>query len=327
MISPWWLTLPVLLLPIWWHRQKRERAAVKPLATARFLPRTNPLHKRVWRWHDRSLLLLRCLLLATVIAWLADLALPWRGDAVLVAPGTDPAWAANQIREAGFGGAGRVQLPSRDAFGWLATHEREWRPGARLMVVGPVSMPAVMPQLAHRVVVRAAVAPFAKAEHKVAIVSKRGDKWRAMFLAVDGPQRYLIQEVPDATSELIVWDVAEAPPARLRAPLWWIGDSAAFPELKNAPVADGISHADSARGRLWSSRAWPAADPDAARAQYEAWQRLHYAPVPWPAPPQDIAASANAVAAPASGALRYLMTIALLALFALERILTHAKRR
>ncbi|UUZ51153.1 hypothetical protein LP420_17430 [Massilia sp. B-10] len=129
MISLWWLALPVLLLPVWWHRQKRERAAVKPLATARFLPRTNPLHQRVWRWHDRSLLLLRCLLLATVIAWLADLALPWRGDAVLVAPGTDAAWAANQIREAGFSSASRMNLPSRDAFGWLAQHERGVAPG------------------------------------------------------------------------------------------------------------------------------------------------------------------------------------------------------
>lgn len=327
MISLWWLALPVLLLPVWWHRQKRERAAVKPLATARFLPRTNPLHQRVWRWHDRSLLLLRCLLLATVIAWLADLALPWRGDAVLVAPGTDAAWAANQIRDAGFSSASRMNLPSGDAFGWLAQHEREWRPGARLMVVGPVSMPAVMPQLRHRVVVRSVPAPFAKSEHRVAIVSKRADKWRAMFLAIDGPQRYLVQDMPDAASELIVWDVPEAPPANLRAPLWWIGDSAAFPELKNAPAVDGIAYADSARGRLWTSRTWPAADPDAARAQYEAWQRLHHPPVAWPVPAQEFAASAGAGVAPAGGALRFLMMVMLLALFALERMLTHAKRR
>jgi hypothetical protein len=327
MISPWWFALPVLLLPVWWHRQKRERAAVKPLATARFLPRTNPLHQRVWRWLDRTLLLLRCLLLAAVIAWLADLALPWRGDAVLVAPGTDAAWAASQIRDADFGAASRMNLPTRDAFGWLAQHEREWRPGARLLVIGPVTMPASVPRFAHRVIVRTSPTPFPKSEHRVAIVSKRADKWRAMFLAVDGPQRYLVQDMPDASSELIVWDVPDAPPASLRAPLWWIGDSAAFPELKNAPVVDGIQYADSARGRLWSSSAWPAADADAARAQYEAWQRLHNAPVAWPAPSQEFVTSDNAISTPAGGALRFQMMIALLALFALERILTHAKRR
>lgn len=327
MISLWWFALPVLLLPIWWHRQKRERAASRPLATARFLPRTNPLSRRVWRWHDRTLLVLRCLLLATAIAWLADLALPWRGDAVLVAPGTDAAWAAKQINEAGFDKATRMPLPSIDAFGWLAQHEREWRPGARLMVVGPVSMPASMPCLAHGVTVRAAPIPVAKTEMRVAIVSKRAARWRAMFTAIDGPQRFVLQDVPDASSALIVWDVPEAPPAQLRAPLWWIGDQAAFPELKNAPAVDGIRYADSARGRLWSSPAWPAADPEGARAQFEALQRLHRPPVAWPAPPQDIAALAQVAAPQPAGALRYLMTIALLALFVLERMLTHAKRR
>ena len=39
MTSMWWFALPVLLLPIWWHRQKRERVKALPLATARFLPR------------------------------------------------------------------------------------------------------------------------------------------------------------------------------------------------------------------------------------------------------------------------------------------------
>ncbi|UUZ56619.1 hypothetical protein LP419_16865 [Massilia sp. H-1] len=148
-----------------------------------------------------------------------------------------------------------------------------------------------------------------------------------MFLAIDGPQRYLVQDMPDAASELIVWDVPEAPPANLRAPLWWIGDSAAFPELKNAPAVDGIAYADSARGRLWTSRAWPAADPDTARAVRG---------LAAPAPSAGRVAGARRRSLPrrrASGwrprmaALRFLMMVALLALFALERILTHAKRR
>ncbi|HEY0064498.1 MAG TPA: hypothetical protein VGC21_20450 [Telluria sp.] len=325
-MSLWWLAMPVLLLPIWWHRQKRERAAVKPLATARFLPRTNPLHQRVWRWHHRSLLVLRCLLLATVIAWLADPALPWRGDAVLVVPGTDQAWANGQIRDAGFAEATRIDLPQADAFGWLAQHEREWRPNARLLVVGPVSMPANRPHVSQRVTVRTSPAPVIKNERRVAIVSKRADQWRAMFLSLDGPQRYVIQPAPDATTELIVWDLPEAPPAQMRAPLWWIGERTAFAELKNAPAVDGVHYADSPRGRLWWSANWPPADADAARSQFETWQRLHYPPVAWTTPAQVFEPSPGS-GTPASGALRYLMTIALLALFALERILTHAKRR
>lgn len=327
MISLWWLALPVLLLPVWWHRQKRERAASEPLATARFLPRTNPLHRRVWRWHDRTLLLLRCLLLATVIAWLADLVLPWRGDAVLVAPGTDAAWAERQISETGFTGATRIHLREPDVFGWLARHEREWQSDARLLVIGHVPMPAAAPRLSHPVTVRARPAVYPKGERRVTIVSNRPEKWRRMFDAIDGPQRYLVQTAPAAAAELIVWDVPDAPPAQLRAPLWWIGDPTAFPELKNAKIVDRLRYAESPRGRLWTSDAWPPVDADAARAQFETWQRLHYAPVSWPTPSQTISAASSTATVQASGALRYLLTIALLVLFSLERILTHAQRR
>jgi len=327
MISLWWLALPVLLLPVWWHRQKRERAASEPLATARFLPRTNPLHRRVWRWHDRSLLLLRCLLLATVIAWLADLVLPWRGDAVLIAPGTDVAWAEHQIRDAKFSDATRIHLQEPDVFGWLAKHEREWKTDARLMVIGHVPMPAAMPRFSHAVTVKARPAAHPRSEHRVSIVSNRPEKWRLMFDAIDGPRRYLVQTGPAAAAELIVWDLPDAPPPQLRAPLWWIGDPSAFPELKNAKTVDRLRYADSPRGRLWASDAWPPVDANAARAQFETWQRLHYAPVAWPTPTQTLPAASTTSNVQASGALRYLLTIALLVLFSLERLVTHAKRR
>lgn len=327
MISLWWLALPILLLPVWWHRRKRDRVNVQPLATARFLPRTNPLQQRVWRWVDRSLLLVRLLLLATVIAWLADLVLPWRGDAVLVVPGTDSAWAAQQTLEAGFLKASRVALDTPDAFAWLAQHEREWRPDARILVLGNVPMPASMPRLAHQVTVRAKPVPFARTEHRIAIVSKRASQWRQLFAALDGPQRYIIEAEPSANSELVVWDVPEAPPAGARAPLWWVGDATAFPELKNAAAVDGVRYADSARGRLWASSAWPALDADAARSQFETWQRLHYPPVPYVTPSQTIAASPNAPMGPVSGALHHILAFALMALFAMERILAHASRR
>ena len=329
MISLWWLALPVLLLPIWWHRQKRERVNAAPLATARFLPRTDPQQQRVWRWVDRTLLLVRCLLLVTVIAWLADMVLAWRGDAVLIVPGTDTAWAAQQAKDAGFESAEKTVLQDADAFRWLALREREFQSDARILLVGDVRMPAVKPAMTHQIVIRSKTAAAAPDQGKVriAIVSKRLEKWRALFAALESPERYIIAEKADGNDALVIWDVPEAPPADLRADLWWIGDETAFPELAKAPAVDGLRYADSARGRLWSHPAWPAADPDTARAQFETWQRLHHGAPTYAAPSQTIDASATAAQAPVNGALRYFMTFALLALFALERILAHAKRR
>lgn len=327
MNSLWWMALPVLLLPVWWHRQRRERVKAEPLATARFLPRADPQQLRVWRWTDRMLLAVRCLLLLGVIALLADLALPWRGDTVLVAPGTDATWLERQVSDAGFKGARRIELPAGDPLEWLAAHEREWKSGTRLLVAGEVPMPAMQPQLRRRIELRTTTAPFARSDHHVAVVSKRAAQWRALFAALDGPQRYLVTDTPDVKSELIVWDLPEAPPPKLHAPLWWVGDASAFPELRNAPSIDGMRYVDSTRGRLWSSAAWPPADADAARALFETWQRLHYAPAAYPAPSQVLAATPSARIAIAGGAMRELLLIALAALFAIERILAHASRR
>jgi hypothetical protein len=327
MSSLWWLALPVLLLPVWWHRQKREQLKAEPLATARFLPRAQPHQVRVWRWADILLLLVRCLLLACTIAWLADPVLPWRGDTVLVAPGADAAWAEREIAKAGFGKAQRMALPAPEGLHWLRAHEREWQRDARLLVVGDVPMPAALPQFGHRVELRSQARPFAESEYRVAIVSTRAPRWRALFAALDGPRRYLVQDAPNGKTDLLIWDVAELPPANLRAPLWWIGHASVFPELRQAPVVDGIRYADSTRGRLWSSDAWPPLDADGARRLFETWQRQHFAPVTYTAPSQLIGAVPAMRAPDPSGALRDLLMKALVALFALERIVTHARRR
>jgi hypothetical protein len=231
------------------------------------------------------------------------------------------------IKEAGFAGAGRIDLTEPDVFGWLSLHEREWKPDARLLVVGPVIMPAKLPRISREVTVRPAPFKYGETVHRVSIVSKQAAKWRAMFAALGGPQRYVIQDGPAVPAELLIWDVPEAPPAGLKAALWWVGDTTAFPELKSAPAVDGVRHADSPRGRLWQSDAWPAADAETARMQFETWQRLHYPPLPWPPVAQVIAASKGTSAQQASGALRHWLTIALLSLFVLERIVAHAKRR
>jgi hypothetical protein len=327
MNSLWWLALPVLALPVWWHRQKREQKQTEVLATARFLPRAEPKQVRVWLWRDPVLLLVRCLLLAALVAWLADPVVPWRGDTVIVVAGTDAAWVEEQAGEAGLPEARRIELPAHDALGWLRAHEREFKADARLLLAGDLPMPAAQPRFAHRVGLRTLAKPFAKTEHHVAIVSDRAAAWTALFAALDGPQRFVVDAAPGPGTELVVWDVAQAPAAGLRALLWWVPDASAFPELKQAKEVDGLRYADSARGRLWSSAAWPPKDADGARKLFETWQQLHYAPLAYTAPTTVLAPADVAPAGQASGALRDTLMMVLAALFALERILTHVRRR
>jgi hypothetical protein len=345
----WWFALPVLLLPIWWHRQKRQRLKAEPLATARFLPVAAPEQLRVWQWRDRILLLVRCLLLLALIAWLAATIFPWRGNTVLLDAGADKAWAEREIGAAGFADAPRVDLPP-DALQWLRRHERDWRPDARLLIVAravQIAMPARMPQFSHQVEVRtmpatAGTAAPAIVRHPVVVSTVSGNDaaWRSLFAAFDkagdGGNHYVLASAPDAAAKLIVWDVpGEAPPAGWRAPHWWIATASAqttaFPELKNAAAItiNGLTmkYADSSRGRLWTSDAFPPRDADTARTLYETWQSLSAAPAPaYPMPSQAFAtarASSPAVidARPAAW-----LGYVLLALFLLERILAHARR-
>ena len=345
----WWFALPVLLLPIWWHRQKRQRLKAEPLATARFLPVAAPEQLRVWRWRDRILLLVRCLLLIVLIAWLAATIFPWRGDTVLLDAGLDKAWAAREIGRAGFADAARIELPP-DALQWLRAHERDWRPGARLLIVAraeSIAMPARVPRFSHAVELRTMPgAPRAAASrilrHQVALAapSERDAAWRSMFAAFDhagdGANRYVTVAEPNADTKLIVWDTPSAAPvAGWRAPDWWIAPAsatrAAFPELEKAGTLtiNGVllKYADGPRGRLWTSNAFPPRDADTARALYEAWQSLGTAPAPaYPAASQalDIARTSSSAIIDAKSAA--LLGYALLALFLLERILAHARR-
>lgn len=327
MSSMWWLALPVLLLPIWWHRQKREQTKALPLATARFVPRAQPNQVRVWRWSDLLLLLVRCLLLASVIAWLADPVLPWRGDTVLVAKGVDAAWAEKQIAGAGFKDAERVELPPAQVLAWLRSHEREWRDDARLLAVGDIAMPADMPRFAHRLELRTQATPVNAADRHVAIVSDRAGQWRRLFDTAGDTYRVAIDAQPTAGTELIVWDKDQAPPDGLHAPLWWVAKPDAFPILAKAREVDGLRYADSSRGRLWASATWPPKDVDSARQLLADWQRLHHAPAPFSLPSQVIAATRPDRAGEAEGALRDMLVLLIAGLFALERMLTHASRR
>jgi hypothetical protein len=106
-----------------------------------------------------------------------------------------------------------------------------------------------------------------------------------------------------------------------------VTDAGAFPELRDAREVDGMRYADSYRGRLWSSQAWPPKDADSARRLFETWQRLHYAPAPFTVPSHTIEASRVLQSGEAEGELRTMLAWMIAALFAVERILTHARRR
>ena len=319
----WWLALPVLLLPVWWHRKKREQHQAEPLATSRFLPRAEPRQTRAWRWNDLLLLLVRCLLLACAIAWLADPVMPSRGDTVVVVEGTDAGWAEREAARAGMAKAERLALPAGEAIAWLRAHEREWRPEARLLVLGDVPMPAQAPAFGRRIEVRTLARAPRAVERHVHIASARPEQWRRVF----GAQKVVFDAAPGAQTALIVWDRPEAPPPSLRAPLWLVADTAAFPELKHGRQVDGLRVADSPRGRLWHAAAWPPQTPDAARTLLDDWQRLHIGPPAFTMPSRVFEASGSVQAPEPSGALRGILMALLVALFVLERMLTHARRR
>lgn len=381
----WWLALPVLLLPIWWHRQKRQRLKAEPLATARFLPSAPPEQLRVWQWRDKLLLLVRCLLLVALIAWLAATIFPWRGDTVLVDAGVDKAWAEKEIVAAGFASAARIDMPP-SALSWLRQNERDWRTDARLLIIARadrIAMPARLPKFSHQVELRTKntstpASPAVAEQIVLPADTAHLPAWQALFAAFNSASpRYTIATEPTARTSLIIWDTLNAaPPANWHATNWWVttptvsvatgrapaasrastasdttaivGDrtaandhatvgtttndraAAAFPELAKADTLtiNGITlrYADTPRGRLWTSDAFPPRDADTARALYEAWQLLAAAPAPAYATPSQTFAAARSTppvtdAKPASW-----LALALLVLFILERTLTHARR-
>jgi hypothetical protein len=339
----WWLALPVLLLPVLWHRQKRQRVKAEALATARFLPSAPPEQLRVWQWRDKLLLVVRCLLLVTLIAWLAATIFPWRGDTVLVDAGVDKAWAEKEIAAAGFSGAARIELPA-DSLSWLRTNERDWRSDAKLLLIaraGQIAMPARVPQFSHQTTIRTqpATVPAIAVEQHVALVAPatRVAAWRALFNAFDSAgnaaRRYKLSAEPDAQTTLIVWDTpAVTSPATWRAANWWIATSpGAFPELANAATLtiNGVTlkYADSPRGRLWTSDVFPPRDADTARELYDAWQLLAAAPAPaYAMPSQTLTAARRTLPAITDAKPATWLAFALLALFMIERILAHARR-
>ena len=385
-----WFALPVLLLPVWWHMRKRERTRTDLLATARFLPAATPQQQRMLRWSDVLLLLARLALLAVLIAWMAVLVMPWKGDTVFVAPELQASpWAEQQVQTAGMGSAAREPLPD-DLWNWLALNEHEWRPEARFLILASsAAMPALPPRLAHAADLRlappaadpatppatpsaatppsappssaapspaaaarsAAPSPAAAArsaapsavtavastavlpitatalaqrpprERHVVVSAppERMARWQALFAAfgtaADGANRYVLSNAPVPATELIVWDHPDTPPPpSWKAPLWW-----------RTAAANGQTQTP--QGLTWTAQQWPLSDIDGARALYERWQQATTRPASYAMSAQTIKAGrSKPLPAPLARSPEWL-ALALLALFAIERILTHARRR
>ncbi|SFF67378.1 N-terminal double-transmembrane domain-containing protein [Duganella sp. CF458] len=321
----WWLAMPVLLLPLWWHMRKRERTRTDLLATARFLPAAVPQQQRVLRWSDVLLLLVRLVLLVALIAWLAVLAMPWKGDTVFVDQTLESSpWAAQQIQAAGMGAAAREPLPA-DLWNWLARNEHEWRPQARFLILAPrAAMPALPPRLAHAVDLRlpppgAAATPPRERHIVVSAPAERQARWQALFAAfstaADGEARYVLSDTPTAVTELIVWDRSDTePPASWKAPLWW-------------RTASTNGQTQTPQGLSWTAPQWPLQDVDAARALYERWQAASAPPAPYPMFAQTLKAERKKPLPTALARSPEWLALAMLALFAIERMLAHARRR
>ena len=188
----------------------------------------------------------------------------------------------------------------------------------------------------------------------------RATAWRSLFNAFDSAggaaRRYKLSAELDAQTTLIVWDTPNAtPPATWRTANWWIAtatpptatpsqaDAAghsvapqssvlrAFAELTSAATLtiNGVTlkYADSPRGRLWTSDAFPPRDADTARALYDAWQLLAAEPAPaYVMPSQTFSATRGMPSAITDAKPAAWLAFALLALFMIERILAHARR-
>ncbi len=151
----YWLPLFLLLvmaLPLWWHRQRRRTPDSQLFAAAQFLPTVSPQQKRIWRWQQWLLLILRLLLIAVLVALLADIGVPFRQQTTLIS-----AARAAQLREPdGLIFCARAgpecDIVSDDMWLWLARHEREWPPEKIITLeafADELPMPAQRPLYAH----------------------------------------------------------------------------------------------------------------------------------------------------------------------------------
>lgn len=360
-LSPWWwLLLPVLGLPLWWHRQRRLTQKMTTLATAQFLPTSPPQLLKVWRWRDRLLLLLRCLILLTILAILAVIVVPWRGDTVFVGKQVMPQALESAIRESGFSNATRLtfcpdqtcDIATEHLLFWLEQHQVQWQADARWLVVAPanaLTMSATKPDLRHDFLTHVTPAETTSPleARKVVVVINTGSpermaEWRRLFSAFDmagkSTSKMTLSEEYDPRAELVIWDKPSPRDPGWRAPLIWqtvSSSPSAQPHASSAPFVNAklqSLHIDlqlQDGSQIWTmdtAHDWPLKRLDDAKTLYEAWRSVY----PSKAPMQEQTIKANPSAylslTGSDTRLQNALLGLLLFLFALERSLAHVRR-
>ena len=314
LFSWWWLGLPLLALPIWWHRQRRQQKTAKSLATARFLDQTDPRLQTVWRWRQLILLALRLLMLLCLLALVAGIFYRGRGDTIFISQHADKNWVQQQLsqleNEPGSNwSAAAIESICAEAscsiqtdhiLSWLALHQHEWKSGSRWLVLASAKdgqMSANVPKFAHvlelRVAPKTTPATLPPLTIPVVVKSARFSDWQAWFTAfeqtLDGQLRFDVREQwnKNAPASLIIWESSLPPIMEWQAPLWWVSEASAFPTVsKDAKEAIVLSELDlrvfdSAQGRVWLKSAkadWPLYDMEGAKRLFETWRSLQSLP-------------------------------------------------
>lgn len=327
----WWLLLPVVLLPIWWHRQRRLNPKILTLATAKFLASATPQRKPIWRWRDWILLLLRCLILLCMLALLAGWFLSWRGDTVLLAPDLDPQWVRQELKKSGmqeaqqsvFCAQAACEIHTDNLLSWLEQQQAQWRPQARILILAradQLRMNAQAPQIAHALQIRIAPSPrhpavaTNRSKLPIAVASDRLPEWQRLIAAFNlatnsatnsatkTDQEWIVSEKITHDTVLAIWDRAEPPESGWRAPLLWLitegkGNTQQSDAASQRWRALAISSSQQANMQVWQldlRQANPLQNIEVAKQLFEAWQSVRPQPLSLPMQNQD----RNAVSAP-----------------------------
>lgn len=255
----WWLALPSLLLPLWWHRQRQKQKQVFPLASAQFLANAEPQTVQVWRWRDLILLLLRLAILLCLIALLAQFIRGQRGDTVFVSNKANTTWIAAQLAQLKqqsksievlkYCEQASCDIQTNSIFAWLEQHQAQWKDSSRwylLAAEGELTMPAQAPRFEPAFELR--IAPTMNAISKpltstaaqtlsVYLQSPRADEWRKWFqvfeVSAKGQWHFVFDEVWHPAVQLIVWEQDSTPAPDLKAPLWWTNHPALLQSLQS----------------------------------------------------------------------------------------------
>lgn len=309
----WWLALPMLILPLWWHRQRRQQDSAQSLATARFLPASDPRLQSVWRWRQILLLLLRLLMLLCLLALIAGIFYRGRSDTIFVSRLADKSWVQQQLNEVNkqsslpwsaakvveFCPETECEIASDNILHWLALHQHEWQANSRWLVLADPAatrMSAIEPDFQQSIELR--VEPNTVKQRtthaetvNVLVKSSRYPEWQAWFKAfeqsLDGRIKFELREQLEKSFklpiELVIWESPLAPAAELNARLWWIRDQSTFSErgkdldTNESVKAFGITVFDTKQGRVWllsEKHDWPLHDLLQAKRLFEFWRSV-----------------------------------------------------